>query len=374
MSFLEERALSEASLAPRDRLTIRQVHHPRLSPDLRRLAHFFCTEGVYAAAVFRIEGRPDAVVLAEAVAVHQRAVPGVSRISVIINFSGDLSTLLPLQHSAVKASLRTWANDLIAEWTQLLARHGDTIATTRAIEYDGLRMYQRDPPTELPILVPFPLVGLRKGSRRTHPPPSQQRYLDPRTTLDPAFFRYPTAEQFAAIREEEEEEESTGSDEGEDGQEEGGDSDKVLAEEDETPEEGSYNENNEGEQSEEEEDEEGEEEHEEGPAGSEWKAVPKEALRTGTEAEDPEAGRKREEIAAGKELELASATSLHIHGDPNRDPEPPRPEDGDLAATTPTPSARRRSRSPSFPTRPPVRRRADTGDRSSSPITLSPTP
>ncbi|GBG75963.1 hypothetical protein CBR_g21205 [Chara braunii] len=214
-------------------------------------------------------------------------------------------------------------------------------------------------------------------------PPSQQQYLDPRMALDPAIFRYPTAEQFVAIREEEEEEESTGSDEGEstgsdegeDTREEGRDSGEVLGEEDETPEEGSYSEHGEGEQSEEEEeDEEGEEEHEEGSAGAEWKVVPEEALRTGTEAEDPEAARKREEIATGKELELTSAASLHIHDDPNRDPEPPRPEDGNLTATTPTPSAGQRSRSPSSPTRPPVRRRTDTGDRPSSPITLSPSP
>ncbi|GBG65887.1 hypothetical protein CBR_g54178 [Chara braunii] len=206
-------------------------------------------------------------------------------------------------------------------------------------------------------------------------PPSQQQYLDPRTARDPAFFGYPTAEQFAAIREEEEEEESTGSDEGENAQEERGDSDEVLGKEDETPEEGSYSEHSEGEQSEEEEDEEEEEEHEDEPAGSQWEAVPEEALRTGTKAEDPEAARKREEIAAGKkELELASVASLQIHDDPNRDSEPPRPEDGDLAATTPTPSARRRSWSPSSPTRPPVRRRTDTGDRPSSPIALSPSP
>ncbi|GBG68589.1 hypothetical protein CBR_g3134 [Chara braunii] len=461
MSFLEERALNEASLAPRDRLTIRQVHHPRLSPDLRRLVHFFCTEGVYAAAVLRIEGRPDAIVLAEAVAVHQRAVPGVSRISVVINFSGDLSTLLPLRHSAVKASLHAWANDLVAEWAELLARHGNTIATTQAVEYDGLRMYQRDPSAELPALFPFPQDGARPpclerlellciqawrtsvegellaflfGTVRPdhreliaqeltvpiaqladdlpldiiaqddeHPvphvlsrtltpylqwstcvegaakriPPSQQQYLDPRTARDPAFFGHPTAKQFAAIREEEEEEESTGSEEGEDAREEDGDSDEVLGEEEETPEEESYSEHSEGEQSveEEEEDEEEEEGHEEGSAGLEWETVPEEALRTGTEAEDPEAARKRREIAAGKEeLKLASAASLQSHDDPNRDPETPRPEDVDLAATIPTPSARQRSRSPSSPTRPPVRRRTDTGDRPSSPITLSPSP
>ncbi|GBG69113.1 hypothetical protein CBR_g3811 [Chara braunii] len=172
-------------------------------------------------------------------------------------------------------------------------------------------------------------------------PPSQQQYLDPRTARGPAFFGYPTAEQFAAIREVEEEEESTRSDEGESTQEERGDSDEVLGEEDETPKEGSYSEHSEEEQSEEEEDEEEEEEHKDEPAGSEWEAVPEEALCTSTEAEDPEAARKREEIAARKkELQLASAASVQIHDDPNRDPEPPRPEDGDLAATTPTPSAR----------------------------------
>ncbi|GBG90033.1 hypothetical protein CBR_g50126 [Chara braunii] len=206
-------------------------------------------------------------------------------------------------------------------------------------------------------------------------PPSQQQYLDPRTIRDPAFFKHPTPEQFAAIREEEEEEESTGSDEDEDVREEGGDSDEELGEEEETPEEGSYSEHSEGEQSEEEEeDEEGEEEHEEEPAELEWEAVPEEVLRTGTEAEDLEAAGKREEIAAGKELELASMAILQIHDDPNRDPEPPQPEDGDLAATTPAPSTRRRSRSPSSPTRPLVLQRTDTGGRPSSPITLSPSP
>ncbi|GBG76233.1 hypothetical protein CBR_g21981 [Chara braunii] len=186
-------------------------------------------------------------------------------------------------------------------------------------------------------------------------PSSQQQYLDPRTVCDPAFFKHPMADQLAAIQEEEEEEESTESDEGEDEREESGKSDEVLGEEDETPEEGSYSKHSEGEQSEEEEeDDEGEEENEEGPAESEWEAVPEEALRMGTEAEDPEAARKREETAAGKrQLEFVSGASLHVHDDPNQDPEPPRPEHGDLTATTLTPSTWRRSRSPSSPTRPP---------------------
>ncbi|GBG61595.1 hypothetical protein CBR_g22392 [Chara braunii] len=173
-------------------------------------------------------------------------------------------------------------------------------------------------------------------------PPSHRQHLDPRAIRDPAFFRQPTAEQFAAFREEEEEEESTESDKNGGGLEESGGSEEVSGE-NENPEEGSYSEHSEGEQSEEkEEDEEEDEGHEEESAGSEWEAVPEEALRTGTEAEDPEAARKREEIAARKtELELAGAASLQICDDPNRDPEPPQPEDGNIEATTPAPSARR---------------------------------
>ncbi|GBG80108.1 hypothetical protein CBR_g30475 [Chara braunii] len=139
---------------------------------------------------------------------------------------------------------------------------------------------------------------------------------------------------------------------------------------DETSEEGSYNEYSEGEQSEEEEEEEEE-------TGSEWAALPEEATRTGTEAEDPEAARKRKEIATGKrQLEFASGASLHIGDDPTKDPEPPKPEDGDPAAATPSTSRWRRSRSssPSNPTRPPVRPRTDAGDRPSSPDIIPPSP
>ncbi|GBG81022.1 hypothetical protein CBR_g31578 [Chara braunii] len=142
-------------------------------------------------------------------------------------------------------------------------------------------------------------------------PPSQRQHLDPRAIRDPAFFRQPTAEQFAAIREEDEEEESTESDENEGGLEESGGSEEVSRE-NKTPEEGSYSEHSEGEQSEEEEEDEEEDEgHEEESVGSEWEVVPEEALRTGTEAEDPEEARKREEITARKtELELTGAASL----------------------------------------------------------------
>ncbi|GBG67729.1 hypothetical protein CBR_g856 [Chara braunii] len=138
------------------------------------------------------------------------------------------------------------------------------------------------------------------------------------------------------------------------------DDDDEEDEDEETSEEGSYSEHSEGELSE------GEEEEE---TGSEWEALPEEATRTGTEAEDPEAARKREEIATGKrQLEFASKASLRIGNDPTRDPEPPKPEDCDPAAATSSTARGRRSRSPSSssPTRPPVRPRTDAADRPSS--------
>ncbi|GBG65410.1 hypothetical protein CBR_g50771 [Chara braunii] len=147
------------------------------------------------------------------------------------------------------------------------------------------------------------------------------------------------------------------------------DDDEEKDDDEETLEEGSYSEHSEGELSEAEEEEE--------ETGSEWEALPEEATRTGTEAEDPEAARKREEITTGKrQLEFASEASLHVGSDPTRDPEPPKPEDGDPAAATSSTARRRRSRSPSSssPTRPPVRPRTDASDRPSSSDAVPPTP
>ncbi|GBG74959.1 hypothetical protein CBR_g19473 [Chara braunii] len=172
--------------------------------------------------------------------------------------------------------------------------------------------------------------------------PSQQKYLKPYGIIDHAF--YPKAEEVVIEGEE------SGDDE-------------------ETSKEGSYSEYSEGEQSEEEEEEE--------ETRSEWEALAEEATCTGTEAEDLEAARKREEIATrNRQLEFASGASLRIGDDPTRDPEPPKPEDGDPAAATPSTSRRRRSRSssPSSPTRPPVRPRTDARDRPSSPFIIPSSP
>ncbi|GBG74793.1 hypothetical protein CBR_g19305 [Chara braunii] len=173
---------------------------------------------------------------------------------------------------------------------------------------------------------------------------SRQEYLKPYDIIPHAF--YPRAEEVTIDDDDDEEDED-----------------------EETSEEGSYSEYSEGELSEEE--EEGEE------TGSEWEALAKEATRTGTQAEDPEIARKREEIATGKhQLEFASGAGLRIGNDPTRDPELPKPEDGDLAASTSSATRRRRSRSPSSssPTRTPVRPRTDEGDRPSSSDAIPPTP
>ncbi|GBG60992.1 hypothetical protein CBR_g18588 [Chara braunii] len=141
--------------------------------------------------------------------------------------------------------------------------------------------------------------------------PSRQEYLKPYDIIPHAL--YPRAEEVVIDDDDEEDEDK------------------------ETSEEGRYSEYSEGELSEEE---------EEGEAGteSEWEALPEEAARTGTEAEDPEAARKREEIAVGKRhLEFASEASLRIGNDPTRDPEPPKPEDGNPAAATSSAARRRRS-------------------------------
>ncbi|GBG90545.1 hypothetical protein CBR_g50888 [Chara braunii] len=172
--------------------------------------------------------------------------------------------------------------------------------------------------------------------------PSRQEYLKPYEIIPHAF--YPRAKEVVIDDEEEDDDE-------------------------ETSEEGSYSKYSEGELSEEEEEEEG--------TGSEWKAPPEEATCTGTEAGDPEAARKREEIASGKrQLEFASKASLRIGSDRTRDPEPLRPEDGDPAASTSSTTRRRRHRSPSSssPTRPPVRPRTNAGDRPSTSDAAPPTP
>ncbi|GBG67990.1 hypothetical protein CBR_g1109 [Chara braunii] len=145
MSFLTERVLGEHLLVPRDDISaIRQVHHTRISPDLLRFAQFFSTTGVYEAAEFRFATHSQALVLAEASAYRRLSIPGVSQVSTIVVFSGDISTVDPLRHTTIRVSLRKWGEQLAAEWNQWLARHGDNLVVTNSIDAGGLRMSRQE--------------------------------------------------------------------------------------------------------------------------------------------------------------------------------------------------------------------------------------
>ncbi|GBG73865.1 hypothetical protein CBR_g17576 [Chara braunii] len=375
MSFLTERALDDHMLAPRgDISTIRQVHHPRFSlgRDLLRLAQFFSTVGVHAAAEFRFAGHHQAIVLVEATTVRRLSAPGVSHVSTVVIVSGEISAIIPLRHTPIRTSLREWGQRLAGEWNQWLTRRDDNLVPVDDIDVGRLRTSQHESTVsdESPVphvfsqaLTPYlqwsTCLEELEGNNN---PPSQQPYLDPQGIIDLAFFQPRTASEDEAIALEEEEEED------EEGSEE----------EEETPEEGSYSEHSEGEQSDDEEEEGDEEEDEEEEEESEWETLGEEADRVEGAEEDPEAVRKREEIAAGKQqLEYASEADLPISNDLAKDPEPPKPEDGDLAAeTSSAPAKRRRSRSPSPSTsaRPPVRPRTDAGHRASSPVLIPSSP
>ncbi|GBG72543.1 hypothetical protein CBR_g12114 [Chara braunii] len=146
MSFLTERALDDHLLTPRGYISaIRQVCHPRLNLDLLRRAQFFCTTGVYAAAEFRFAGSSQAVVLAEAVAIHRRSAPRISHVSTVIGFSGNISTVNALQHTAIQTLLRKWAQQLATEWNHSLTRPGENLFPTDGVELGGIRAFQHEP-------------------------------------------------------------------------------------------------------------------------------------------------------------------------------------------------------------------------------------
>ncbi|GBG89416.1 hypothetical protein CBR_g49207 [Chara braunii] len=398
MSFITERVLDAQLRQPRGHISeIRQVCHPRLNTDLRRLMRFFYDEGICAAAAFRIEGSPHAIVFAEVTAVHQRAGPRTSHVTTVVGFTGDLSSVNPLRHTSILASLREWTEQVsnvwhVLDWEEyniipIFASDLDVLLihpghwrlwreTFEELSFCLARVQVKwtgtiEHPTwieklELLIiqgwrtnvegdLIGFLFGSVRPGHRqliaqeliapivqladdlspgiyfqsdnspapyvfeRSLDPylqwtscveeprdedtlPTRHEYLKPYEIIPYAF--YPRAEE-VVINDDNEEEDN----------------------DEETSEEGSYSEHREGKLSEEEKEEEG--------TVSEWEAPTEEATRTGTEAKDPEAARRREEIASGKrQLEFAREASLRIGSGPTRDPEPPRPEDGDPAAAT----------------------------------------
>ncbi|GBG65091.1 hypothetical protein CBR_g49454 [Chara braunii] len=343
MSFITERVLDAQLLQPRGHISeIRQVCHPRLNADLRRLMRFFCDNGICAAAAFRIEGSPHAVVFVEVTwtgtSEHPTWIENPELLIIQAWRTIEEGDLLGFLFKSVQPGRRHLiAQELIAPIVQL----ADDLS---------LDIYFQSDDNPAPYIFERSLDPCLQWTACLEEPrdkdtlPSQQEYLKPYEIIPHAF--YPRAEEVVIDDDDDEEEDD----------------------DEETSEEGSYSEHSEGELSEEEEEEE---------AGSEWEALPEEATRTRTEAEDPEAARRRKEIATGKrQLEFASQASLRIGNDPTRDPEPPKPEDGDPAAATSSTTRRRRSRSLSSPspTRPPVRPHTNAGDRPSSSNTVPLTP
>ncbi|GBG88385.1 hypothetical protein CBR_g47084 [Chara braunii] len=124
MSFAIERAFSDQLLMPRGEISaIRQVHHPRISTDIMRLVQFFCTAGVYGATEFRFTSNPQVVVLAEATAFQRRVAPGISHVSTVVVFSGDITAFDPARQAAIKSTLYRWGRDLATDWDRRLTRH-----------------------------------------------------------------------------------------------------------------------------------------------------------------------------------------------------------------------------------------------------------
>ncbi|GBG68566.1 hypothetical protein CBR_g3111 [Chara braunii] len=310
MSFLTEQALGDHMLAPRgDISAIQQVCRPRLSPDLLPLAQFFSTTAVYEAAKFRFTGHRQAIVLAEASAVRRLSARGVRHVSTVVIFSGDISAINPLRHTAIRTSLREWGQQLCNRVESVAyaprrqscphGRHRRRRAPNVSARAGGGASGAHESPVPhvlqqrlTPYLQWSACLEDRTGGGSY---PSRTEYLNPRGIIDTLFFSPRTAVDERAVAEEAEVEDES--------------------EEETSEESGSYSEysaeESGGEEEEEEEDQLEEEEE------SEWETLGEEADRAETQEEDPEAARKREEIAARKQpLEFASGVDLPIPNDP----------------------------------------------------------
>ncbi|GBG93463.1 hypothetical protein CBR_g70951 [Chara braunii] len=133
MSFSTKQVLSERLMVPRGAISAirqrRQVQRPRLSPDLLRFAAFFSTAALHAAAEFRFERALSAWVLAEVSAFRRLSPPGISHVSAIVAFTGDLTVIHPASLLVVLRELREWARSVREAWVQLLAPRGQVDPT-----------------------------------------------------------------------------------------------------------------------------------------------------------------------------------------------------------------------------------------------------
>ncbi|GBG76598.1 hypothetical protein CBR_g22477 [Chara braunii] len=86
-------------------------------------AKFFCTAGVCGAEEFRFTSDPQVVVLAEAMTFQRRAAPGISHVSTVVVFSGDITAFDPARQAAIKSTLYRWGRDLAIDWDRRLTTH-----------------------------------------------------------------------------------------------------------------------------------------------------------------------------------------------------------------------------------------------------------
>ncbi|GBG86192.1 hypothetical protein CBR_g41096 [Chara braunii] len=261
MSFITERVLDAQLRQPRGHISeIRQVCHPRLNMDLRRLMRFFCDEVPLINRGHRRLWRETFEELSFCLArVHVTWTGTIEHPTWIENpelliiqgwrnnAEGDLIGFL--FGSVRKGRRQLIAQELIAPIVQL----ADDLSPDIYFQSDN---------SPAPYIFERSLDSYLQWTLCLEEPrdedtlPSRQEYLKPYEIIPHAF--YPRAEEVVIDDDDEEEDDD-----------------------EETSEEGSYSEHSEGELSEEEEEEEG--------TGFEWEAPPEEATRTGTEAEDPEA-------------------------------------------------------------------------------------
>ncbi|GBG69162.1 hypothetical protein CBR_g3862 [Chara braunii] len=375
MSFATEPVIGARLLTPRGRIiVIRQVQRAHLCSDLLRFATFFSTAAIYEVAEFRFTKEATTHVLAEISAFRRLSPPGISHIIVVVVFTGDITAIPPgpAIHSNIYRTLRAWAGEVRAAWTDLLARRGDTVVPVHDTDFQ-LRSSRRSPaivllelrpftPPQLVILVDDLSLDILSRSdeqpgthvlSRTLEPhlvwstcteidednclyPSQALYLEIDVTdltfWDPIARRNAAQDKEIGGAEEEEEEEEPSS-------EERDDPDYVP-------------------------------ERETGIASGSSQP------RKKNEEEEEQRKRKRQETAEGKRPTTNISPTDPSIGDPWRDPEPPEEED-DGTATEGSRRRKRRSESPASsgsPSRSSIRLHQDLGVQAPSPVVLSPTP
>ncbi|GBG89834.1 hypothetical protein CBR_g49683 [Chara braunii] len=152
MSFSTEQVVSERLMVPGGAISaIRQVQCPRLSPDLLRFAAFISTTAIHVAAEFRFTQAKAARVLAKVSAFLRLSPPGENLVSVLIVFTGDITTLHPRRHTEIFRQLRGWATDIMTTWVRFLAWPRDHIVTTNDVDLQ-LRVSSTAPELDVSIL------------------------------------------------------------------------------------------------------------------------------------------------------------------------------------------------------------------------------